>query len=50
MLFSFDTGDPTFSGPSADGNLVLTADFGGVVRAFGPTYLGAGTTKTLNLP
>ena len=50
VLFSYDTTDPTFAGPSADGNVVLTGDYGGVVRAFGPGYLGPGTAKTVALP
>ena len=50
VLFTFPTKAPTFAGPSAAGNLVLTADFAGVVRAFGPSYLGPGSTKTLNYP
>jgi outer membrane protein assembly factor BamB len=50
VLWSFPTTAPTFAGPSAAGNLVLTADFSGVVRAFGPDYLGAGTDTILSLP
>ena len=44
VLFTFATKAATFAGPAAAGNLVLTADFDGVVRAFGPSYLGAGST------
>ena len=50
VLFTFATNAPTFAGPSATGNLVLTADFSGVVRAFGPSYLGPGATGTLDYP
>jgi outer membrane protein assembly factor BamB len=50
VLWTFPTTPATFAGPSAAGNLVLTADFSGVVRAFGPSYFGAGSGETLNLP
>ena len=50
VLFSFETKAATFAGPAAAGNLVLTADFDGVVRAFGPSYLGAGSTTVLSYP
>jgi outer membrane protein assembly factor BamB len=50
VLFSFETKAATFAGPTAAGNLVLTADFDGVVRVFGPSYLGAGSTTTLDYP
>jgi outer membrane protein assembly factor BamB len=50
VLWSFPTTAQTFAGPSAAGNLVLTADFSGVVRAFGPRYLGAASDTVLSLP
>ncbi|MGZ4393818.1 MAG: outer membrane protein assembly factor BamB family protein [Gaiellaceae bacterium] len=50
VLFSFETKAATFAGPAAAGNLVLTADFDGVVRAFGPSYLGAGSATVLSYP
>jgi len=50
VLYSFATTAQTFAGPSAAGNLVLTGDFSGVVRAFGPGYLGPGSTTALNYP
>ena len=50
VLYTFPTEAPTFAGPAAAGNLVLTADYDGVVRAFGPSYLGAGSTETLSYP
>ena len=50
VLFSFATKGATFAGPTAAGNLVLTADFGGVVRVFGPSYLGPSATTTFAYP
>jgi PQQ-like domain len=48
VLFSIETKGATFSGPSAAGNVVLTGDFDGVVRAFGPSYLGTGSATTFD--
>jgi outer membrane protein assembly factor BamB len=50
VLWTFPTTASTFAGPSVAGNLVLTADFSGVVRAFGPSYLGAASGTILSLP
>jgi len=50
VLFTFPTKAATFAGPSAAGNLVLTADFSGVVRAFGPSYFGPGSSLTQSYP
>lgn len=50
VLWSFPTGAPTLSGPSAAGNLVLAGDYDGVVRAFGPSYLGTEVRELLQLP
>jgi PQQ-like domain len=49
-LFSFATKGATFAGPTAAGNLVLTADFDGVVRVFGPSYFGPASTTTFSYP
>ena len=50
VLFSFATAGQTFAGPTASGNLVLTGDFDGVVRAFGPSWFGPGTSTVLSAP
>ncbi len=50
VLWSFPTTAGTFAGPAASGNLVLTADFAGVVRAFGPSYLGVGSQQLQTFP
>ncbi len=50
VLSTFPTTAPTFAGPAAAGNLVLTADYAGVVRAFGPSWFGSSSTDTLSYP
>lgn len=50
VLFAFETKASTYAGPSAAGNLVLTADVSGIVRVFGPSYLGPGSEQILTFP